>query len=114
MDRDTVLAIYDRLIAAHEGFARKGKATAYTAMNGNMFSFVGPDGKMCIRLSKDDIAGYGDDYANDPVIRYNSVMNGYVAVPIALLEDEVTLAGWFGKSVEFAGGLKPKPTKKKN
>ncbi len=112
MDRDTVIAIYDRLIAVHDGLTRKGKANAYTAMNGNMFSFVGPDAEMCIRLSKDDIAAYGEVYANDPVIRYNSVMNGYVAVPDALLNDEPTLAEWFAKSVGFAQTLKPKPTKK--
>lgn len=114
MDRDTVIAIYDRLIAGHEGLARKGKANAYTAVNGNMFSFVGPDGEMCIRLSKDDIATYGADYPNDPVIRYNSVMNGYVAVPETLLRNEPVLTDWFGKSVAFARTLKPKPTKKKN
>ncbi len=112
MDRDAVIAIYDRLIAQHDGLTRKGKANAYTAVNGNMFSFVGPDGELCIRLSKDDIATYGDAYANDPVIRHNSVMNGYVAVPDALFQAEETLAGWFAKSVEFAKGLKPKPTKK--
>lgn len=114
MDRDAVLDIYDRLIAQHDGLARKGKANAYTAMNGNMFSFVGPDGEMCIRLSKDDIAAYGDHYPNDPVIRYNSVMNGYVAVPEALLKDEPALTDWFAKSVKCAEGLKPKLTKKKN
>ncbi len=114
MDRDAVIAIYDRLIAQHDGLVRKGKASAYTAMNGNMFSFVGPDGEMCIRLSKEGIAAYGADYPNDPVIRYNSVMNGYVAVPEALLRDEATLADWFAKSVIFAGTLKPKSTKKKN
>ncbi|WP_342076582.1 hypothetical protein [Yoonia sp. SS1-5] len=112
MDRDAVVAIYDRLIAGHAGLVRKGKATAYTALNGNMFSFVGPDGQMCIRLSKVEIADYGRDYPNDPVIRYNSVMNGYVAVPDALLDDEGALTGWFAKSVAFARTLKPKPTKK--
>ena len=114
MDRDAVIAIYDRLIAGHDGLARKGKANAYTAVNGNMFSFVGPDGEMCIRLSKDDIAAFGEDHANDPVIRYGSVMQGYVAVPDALLADEAALANWFARSVAFANALKPKPTKKKN
>ena len=114
MDRDAVLTVYDRLIAQHNGLARKGKANAYTAVNGNMFSFVGPDGEMCIRLSKDDIDAYGEHYANDPVIRYNSVMDGYVAVPEGLLKDEAVLAEWFAKSVTFANELKPKPTKKKN
>jgi hypothetical protein len=114
MDRDAVIAIYDRLIAKHEGLVRKGKANAYTAANGNMFSFVGPDAELCIRLSKDDIAAYGVDYANDPVIRYNSVMQGYVAVPEDLLMAEDTLSTWFAKSVGFANDLRPKLTKKKN
>lgn len=114
MDRDAVIAIYDRLISPYPDLTRKGKATAYTAVNGNMFSFVGPDGEVCIRLSKPDIADFGIDYANDPVIRYNSVMQGYVAVPENLLENEIALAEWFAKSVAFARDLKPKPSKKKN
>ena len=114
MDRDAVLALYDRLIGRHDGLARKGKATAYTAVNGNMFSFVGPDGELCLRLSQADIESYGVDFPNDPVVRYNSVMNGYVAVPDALLEQEDLLVNWFARSVEFAGTLKSKPTKKKN
>lgn len=111
MDRVSVLAVYDRLIAAN-GLTRKGKATAYTSMNGNMFSFVGPDGELCFRLSKDDIAAFGEGHSNAPVIRHNSVMKDYVAVSAALLRDEAELAGWFAKSVQFARGLKPKPTRK--
>jgi hypothetical protein len=112
-DRDTVIAMYDRILAAHPQLERKGKASAYTAMNGNMFSFVGPDGEMCIRLSKDDIAAFGAEYDASPVIRYNSVMNGYVAVSQELLDNEDALGAWFAKSVTFAATLKPKPTKKK-
>jgi hypothetical protein len=114
MDHDTVIAIYDRLIAGHLDLTRKGKTTAYTAVNGNMFSFVGPDAEMCIRLSKDDIEAFGDHYSNAPVLRHGSVMNGYVAVADALLNDDVALADWFAKSAAFAETLKPKPTKKKN
>jgi hypothetical protein len=114
MDRDAVIDIYDRLIAGHDGLTRKGKASVYTATNGNMFSFVGPDGEMCIRLSQADIMAYGVDYSNDPVIRYNSVMNGYVVVPEALLNDADVLAAWFAKSVNFADTLKAKPKKKEN
>lgn len=111
--RPDVIAIYDRLIAGHPDLVRKGKTSAYTAMNGNMFSFVGPDAEMCIRLSKDDIAAYGRDWDASPVIRYNSVMNGYVAVGDELLGQEEVLAGWFARSVAFARTLKPKPTTKK-
>ena len=112
-DRPIVIAIYDRLLAAHPDLIRKGKTTAYTALNGNMFSFVGPDGEMCLRLSQDDIAAFGMDWDASPVIRHKSIMNGYVAVSQSLLDDEATLAQWFAQSVRFAEGLKPKPTKKK-
>lgn len=112
MDRGDVIHIYDQLIAEHAGLARKGKATAYTAMHGNMFSFVGPDGVLCLRLSKDDIVRFGAHYSNAPVIRYNSVMDGYIAVPHTLLADSKELLNWFARSVAFAQTLKPKPTKK--
>ena len=112
-DRNAVLAVYDRILADHPQLKRKGKASAYTAVNGNMFSFVGPDGEMCIRLSKDDIAAFGVGHDNSPVLRYNSVMNGYVAVSQALLDDEAALSMWFAKSVAFAENLKPKPTTQK-
>lgn len=113
IDRAAVIAIYDRLIAGHPDLVRKGKTSAYTAMNGNMFSFVGPDGEMCLRMSKDDIAAFGQDWDAAPVIRHNAVMNGYVAVSDALLDQEDALAGWFARSVAFAQTLKPKPTTKK-
>jgi TfoX/Sxy family transcriptional regulator of competence genes len=114
MKRAALITIYDRLIARHAGIARKGKATAYTAMNGNMFSFVGPEGELCIRLSKYDKTAFGDQFGDEPVVRYNSVMDGYVTVPDELLTDHDLLAAWFAKSVAFAADLKPKPTKKKN
>ena len=85
-DRPIVIAIYDRLLAAHPDLIRKGKTTAYTALNGNMFSFVGPDGEMCLRLSQDDIAAFGMDWDASPVIRHKSIMNGYVAVSQSLLK----------------------------
>ncbi len=108
MERANVISVYDRLIANHAGLARKGKTTAYTAMNGNMFSFVGPDGELCIRLSKGHIEAYGQSHSAEPVIRYNSVMRGYVAVSKDLLADEDELQMWFSRSVAHAETLKPK------
>ena len=113
MNRDDVIAIYDRLIARHPDLQRKGESNAYTALNGNMFSFVGPDGEMCLRLSKEDITAFGTAHDASPVIRYNSTMHGYVAVSEALLADETELAGWFAQSVAHGQNLKPKPTTKK-
>ena len=108
-----VIDVYDRLLTAHPDVQRKGKTTAYTSMNGNMFSFVGPDGEMCLRLSSEQIAAYGAEWDASPVLRHNSVMNGYVAVSQSLLDDEASLAQWFAQSVAFAQTLKPKASTKK-
>lgn len=111
-NRDEIIAIYDRLIAAFPTLKRKGKATAYTAINGNMFTFVDAGG-MNLRISKEDIVEYGRAYSADPVVRHNRVMNGYIAVSNELLSDEVELKQWFARAVTFAETLKSKPVKKK-
>ena len=92
MDHKDVIAIYDRLIAQHDGVERKGKANAYTAVNGNMFSFVGPDAEMCLRLSKENVALFGETHDASNVIRHNAVMRGYVAVSDDLLANEAELS----------------------
>lgn len=111
--RDATLEIYRELVADHDDLAVKGKKTAYTAMNGNMFSFLGPDGVLCLRLSRDDKAQYEAEHGTGDVIQYNAVMRGYVPVTAALLEDRAALAGWFARTVENARTLKPKPTKRR-
>ena len=50
--RDRVIEIYESLAAGFAGVKVKGKKTRYTALNGNMFSFVAGDGVLCIRLSE--------------------------------------------------------------
>ncbi len=52
--RDRVLKIYTALVDEYDNIQVKGKKTAYTAMNGNMFSFLDAAGLLCIRLSKED------------------------------------------------------------
>jgi len=111
--RDDVLKIYDRLIAGTTGFERKGKTTPYTSINGNMCSFVDPDGQLCLRFSDRDLAAFQERFAAPPVLQYGRVMKGYAAVPEALLNDEPALAGWFERMVANARALKPKPTKRK-
>jgi hypothetical protein len=111
-DRNAVLEIYDRLIAEVDGLARKGKATAYTSMNGNMFSFVDGNGVLALRFSNEDLEVFNAEFGGGPVLQYGSVMRGYGAVPEALLKDEDRLKGWFLKSVAHVLSLKPKPTKR--
>ncbi|MEL7027251.1 MAG: TfoX/Sxy family protein [Pseudomonadota bacterium] len=113
MDRADLIALYDRLIAPHDGIERKGKTMPYTAVNGNMFSFVDPDDRLCLRLSDEDRQAWAAEWPAEPVMQYGSVMQGYVAVPSALAEDQEDLEVWFSKAVQSARALKPKPTKRK-
>ncbi len=85
----------------------------YTSLNGHMTSFVSPEGQLCIRLSKADMAAFLEAFPGEPVMQYGSVMRGYVDVPPALRDNLDKLSDWFRKSREYIGELKPKPTKRK-
>ena len=112
MDRAAKLAVYQELVAGFQDLAIKGKATAYTAMNGNMFSFLSPDGVLAFRLSADDKTVFEDIFGPSEVIQYNSVMRGYVEINTDVLTNPEALYDWFNKSTSFARTLKAKPTKK--
>lgn len=113
MTRDDVVELLGRLAARHDDLKVKGKASAYLAINGNMFAFVDGSGELCMRLSKEDRAAYAEaGHDASDVIRYNSVMRDYVAVSPELVADEAGVKDWFERSVGFARALKPKPTKK--
>jgi hypothetical protein len=113
MERREKLAKYHDLVAGFEDLAIKGKASAYTALNGNMFSFLSPDGLWAFRLSDQDRKAYESAFGPSEVIQYNSVMRGYVEIRDALAEDADALKDWFARSLANARTLKPKPTKKR-
>jgi len=110
--RDKVLQVYQALVSDHDDIIIKGQKSAYTALNGNMFSFVDPEGLMCLRLSKEDKNTFERTHGTGEVVQYGAVMRGYVPVPELLLNDPVTMKDLFAKSVVNARTLKPKPTKK--
>ena len=113
MEREQVVALLTKFASGHEDLKVKGKASAYLAINGNMFAFVDGSGEFCCRLSKEDRAAYADaGFDASDVIRYNSVMRDYVVIPDALLSDTPKAQAWFERSVTYARSLKPKPTKK--
>lgn len=112
LTRAEKLAAYTDLVAGFDDLAIKGKATSYTSMNGNMFSFLAPDGTLAFRLSKDDYAEFEGRYGNAEVRQYGSVMRGYVGVPDEVIRDADALSKLFAACVAHAKTLKPKPTKK--
>ncbi len=109
---ETALQRYSSLVEASPGIELKGKKMPYTSMNGNMFSFLAPDGVLCLRLSSAECTEFMQTHGTEPVMQYGSVMRDYVAVPDTLLADGDALGALFRKSVANAQSLKAKPTKR--
>lgn len=112
MDRAEKLALYEDLVAGSDDLAIKGKTMPYTAINGNMFSFLGQDDTLAFRLSDEDRAAFESEQGPSEVRQYGSVMRGYVGLPDELLADRERVAALFAASVAHARTLKPKPTKR--
>ncbi len=113
MKRDQVIDCYERAVSAHDGIEIKGAKTAYTAINGNMFSFVDDENRLCLRFSEERKAAFNAAHGTSDVVQYGAVMRGYVAVPDELVLNDEELKALFAESLEFAATLKPKPSKKK-
>lgn len=111
-DREITLAAFDHALAAHGDLSRKGKAMPYAALNGNMFAFVSPENILCFRLPPDLRAAFNAQFGGGPVEQHGRVMKDYVAAPAEILADHGALDHWFGHSVAFARGLKPKATRR--
>ena len=108
------LALYERLVALVDGVEIKGAKSAYTSMNGHMFSFMTEEGALAIRFSNEDQKAYMESFKTGPVIQYGAVMRGYVEIPAGLLEETQSLLPIFEKSVAFIASLKPNPVKRKS
>ncbi len=108
----SMLDIYRELVEKHWGLPVKGKATPYTSLNGNMFSFLSKEGQICLRLSHEDQQAFWDAYGGEPVMQYGSVMRGYVALPSGLLGKDSDLEPWFIRCLENAESLPVKATRK--
>ncbi len=110
------LELYERLVAAVEGVESKSNfGSAYTAVNGNMYSMISKHGLVGIRLPEDEREAFLDEHDTE-IFRADPSWppsREYVAVPDALLEDTEALAPYLELSHRYALTLKPKPTKKK-
>ena len=98
------------MVATIDAVEPKGAAMPYTSLNGHMFSFLDPSGSMALRLSADDRAKFLSMYASTLAEQHGRVMQEFVVVPDALLERTNELVGWFARSHDWVGTLKPKPT----
>ncbi len=86
----------------------KGAKNPYTSRNGHMFSFLDPDGTLCLRLSDEATEEFRSTYTSGPVIQYGKTMQGYSSVPAELATDLDAMTGWYDRSWEWIGTLAPK------
>lgn len=101
-----------RKFVEEAGLEVKGKA-GYTSLNGHMFSFVGKDGMVAIRLSPEDKASFESEHKTGDVIQYNSVMRGYVPISNKMLRDTSLCSDLLKAGRDYIATLKSKPTTKK-
>lgn len=112
---DKVL-LYQRLLDAVEGVDTKSNfGSAYTAVNGNMYTMISKHGVVGIRLPEPDRSAFLEKYSaalfrGDPAW---PPAKEFVAVPDALLPETETLIPYLEASLRFVKTLKPKPPKAK-
>jgi len=106
------LALYEELAAANSGVELKGAAVPYTAINGNMSSYLSKEGKLELRLPAEAREAFLDKYKAQLCSAYGVVQPEYVEVPDALLARTAELQEYFDLSVEYVSSLKAKPAKK--
>ena len=113
MTIDEIRDVYDALVNQTCEVTLKGKTMHYTAINGNMFSFVSKGGEVGFRLSAEEKEFYIQHEGASIMMQHNRVMNGYIHVSDVMLSDPSKLKEIFTKSILYANTLKPKATKKK-
>lgn len=104
--------IIDKSKADFPDQKRKGKKSAYTSMNGHMFSYLEEKGSIAIRLSKEDRLKALDKYDLKLAEAHNTIMKEYVSFPLEMLLNTRLINAQFKKSLAYVASLKPKPTKR--
>ena len=109
------LRLYRALLDAVPGVAEKSNfGSAYTAVNGNMYSLISKHGVVGLRLPPDERAAFMKRYATD-LFRGDPAWppaKEFVAVPDDLLERTDELAPFLVRSYHHTLTLKPKPKKR--
>ena len=107
------LQLYQSLLDSVPGVAEKSNfGSAYTAVNGNMYSMISKHGIVGIRLPEPERAAFMARYATD-LFRGDPSWppaKEFVAVPDDLLERTDELAPYLERSLAYALTLKPKAT----
>ena len=113
---DKVL-LYQKLLDSVDGVDTKSNfGSAYTAMNGNMYTMISKHGVVGIRLPEPDRSKFMQEHSTD-LFRGDPAWPAakeFVAVPDELLADTAALKPYLELSLRYVRTLKPKPTKSKS
>ena len=90
----------------------KGRNMWYTSMNGNMYTYMGKEGIVGIRLGKEEYNAFRERFQVGDLKSHGAVMKEYVPIPQELFEDTETLKRYMEMTHDYAKTLPPKPTKK--
>jgi hypothetical protein len=107
------LALYEKLIATNPKIERKGDTMPYTSHNGNMFSYLGKNGLVALRLPEDEREAFLKKYKSTLYAAYGIIQKEYVTVPDALLAKTAELKKYLDISWNYVQSLKPKPSAKR-
>ena len=85
------LELYEKLVATNPVVERKGATVPYTSLNGHMFSYLGKQGKLALRLPAGEREAFLKKYNAKLCEAYGIVQAEYVEVPklIALLDTRI-------------------------
>jgi hypothetical protein len=105
------IALYERLIATELRAERKGASMPYTSVNGHMYSYLSPEGRLALRLPDDLRQTFLTTYDAKLREAHGHVQVSYVEVPDGLLAATGELQPFFAASYAYVSSLKPKPKK---
>jgi TfoX/Sxy family transcriptional regulator of competence genes len=107
------LVLYEKLVATNPSVEPKGDTVPYASLNGHMFSYLGKEGRLALRLPPGEREAFLEKYNAKLCEAYGRVQPEYVEVPDSLLSSTWELKKFFQCSYEYVASLKPKPTTKK-
>lgn len=102
------LELYDAIIDRCPDFERKGKTMIHTSANGYMFSALNKADEIGIRFSKEVQKKYMEEFNTTHFKSYGAVMQGYILIPEAMLDDLDKLAELMNESYRYVMSLPSK------
>lgn len=109
---EKALELYRALLKTIPELEQKATGMPYTSANGNMYSFLDPEGALALRLDKAERETFLKKYKTGLKEQHGTVLKEYVAVPDSLFKNTKQLAPWFAAAFAYVQTLKAKPARR--